>query len=67
MPLYEYVCEECEETFEVLRSASATDAVTCPECGAPAKKLVSLFATGASGGGSGGGRGGCATGSSGGG
>ena len=65
MPLYEYVCEECEETFEVIRSASATDEVTCPECGSPAKKLVSLFSKGASG--SSGGGGGCATGSSGGG
>ena len=36
MPLYEYVCDECNTQFEVLRSASDTEEVTCPECDAQA-------------------------------
>ena len=49
MPLYEYVCDECDHRFELIRSASDTEEVTCPECGAPARKLISWFATGTSG------------------
>ncbi|MFO8073255.1 MAG: zinc ribbon domain-containing protein [Polyangia bacterium] len=53
MPLYEYFCENCEQSFELIRSASSEDEVSCPECGEPARKLLSGFAVGASGGGSG--------------
>ncbi len=60
MPLYEYVCDDCSTQFEVLRSASDTEEVTCPECDAPARKILSLFATGTVG------AGGCATGGGGG-
>jgi len=34
MPLYEYVCKECNERFEVLqRVGEGAEAVICPECG----------------------------------
>jgi putative FmdB family regulatory protein len=33
MPLYEYLCITCGNTFEqFVRSASAQEAVTCPKC-----------------------------------
>jgi putative FmdB family regulatory protein len=52
MPLYEFICGNCEKDFESLvRSANWEGAVTCPHCGS--KKLtkqLSVFA--AQGGGS---------------
>lgn len=47
MPLYEFTCTKCGETFEELVSAGL-DAlgVTCPECGsADVEKKVSRFAS----------------------
>ncbi len=47
MPLYEFTCTKCGETFEEL-VAAGLDAlgVTCPECGSEAvEKLVSRFAS----------------------
>jgi len=32
MPIYEYVCEECETRFEKLVFGSAPE-IICPECG----------------------------------
>ena len=33
MPIYEYVCRDCKEHFEVLTtSAQSTDIVKCPKC-----------------------------------
>jgi putative FmdB family regulatory protein len=47
MPLYEYVCADCDCKFELLRRMSqANDPVTCPRCereGA-AHRLISRFA-----------------------
>ncbi len=42
MPIYEYRCSECGESFELLvRGSAAADA--CPACGAPdVEKLFSL-------------------------
>lgn len=34
MPIYEYRCEACTHTFEVLHLSSAAAAEPCPECGA---------------------------------
>jgi putative FmdB family regulatory protein len=46
VPIYEYRCETCDERFEELVSASATEPPPCPACGAKnAKRLFSLFAT----------------------
>lgn len=49
MPLFEFHCRECEETFErLLRQPQ--DEAPCPLCGKPAKRKVSPFsATGSSG------------------
>jgi putative FmdB family regulatory protein len=51
MPLYEYQCEECGESFELLvRSSDQQDEVTCPKCGGKkVRKAISLFGVGASG------------------
>ncbi len=66
MPLYEYVCNDCQERFErYVRSWG--EPVTCPACqGADVEKQLSTFAFSgsdgrlvASGGGCGCGRGGC--------
>ncbi len=45
MPLYEYLCVDCGDTFEVRRSMSAVKAEeTCPQGHAGAKKVLSAFA-----------------------
>lgn len=46
MPIYEYKCKTCEETFEELVSSNTEgDHLTCPTCGAVgARRLVSAFA-----------------------
>jgi len=51
MPIYEYRCEECAETFEVfVRSPSQETSPICPKCGGQkVKKAVSLFGVGGSG------------------
>ncbi|MEA1921791.1 MAG: zinc ribbon domain-containing protein [Pseudomonadota bacterium] len=41
MPIYEYQCEECEHTFEMIRKITAEPLKECPECGGPVNKLVS--------------------------
>jgi putative FmdB family regulatory protein len=60
MPIYEYLCAECSETFEELVSSSAATGVRCPQCeGEAVTRLFSQFATarpqGVSAGGGGGG------------
>ena len=45
MPLYEYVCPDCGEKFELMRPIScATEDVSCPDCQKPAKRVISSFA-----------------------
>ncbi|MEZ4864625.1 MAG: zinc ribbon domain-containing protein [Caldilineaceae bacterium] len=46
MPLYEYFCSTCNDTFEQLRPAPQADvAVSCPTCQKPsAQRVLSLFA-----------------------
>ncbi len=47
MPLYEYACEKCEHTFEML--VYGGDKVECPECAsAKVKQLLSVPARPAS-------------------
>jgi putative FmdB family regulatory protein len=52
MPIFEFLCEECGQTFEELvRSASAIDEVICPGCQSThVKKKLSMFASKVSGG-----------------
>ncbi|MBD0329205.1 MAG: zinc ribbon domain-containing protein [Thermoleophilia bacterium] len=43
MPIYEYVCMECESHFEEL--VRGGEAVSCPDCGASrVSKQLSVFA-----------------------
>ena len=52
MPLYEFQCDECNQSFEELLFGSAIDTVTCPDCGSSdIHKLISTFASRISGGG----------------
>lgn len=46
MPLYEYVCADCEERFEALRPMRDADApIACPRCGSErTSRGISLFA-----------------------
>ena len=42
MPLYEYKCDACGATFELIRKFSDPPADTCQKCGkGPVRKLVS--------------------------
>jgi len=52
MPLFEFVCTDCEQPFEELvLSASSVDGVICPTCGSPkVQKQISTFASRISGG-----------------
>lgn len=47
MPLYEYYCPECKDTFEALRSTPEADApVACPSCHqVSTQRILSLFAS----------------------
>jgi putative FmdB family regulatory protein len=41
MPLYEYVCEQCADRFELIRKFSDPPLDACPKCGGPVRKLFS--------------------------
>jgi putative FmdB family regulatory protein len=46
MPIYEYRCAEERKLFQLRRPMSQLDdPAACPDCGAPAKRVLSLFAT----------------------
>lgn len=47
MPLYEFICRNCQEKFEKLCSAACEiSSITCPKCGQQkAEKRFSMFAT----------------------
>ncbi len=45
MPIYEYVCSECNAKFEQLRPLSQSDQTAdCPQCHKPARRKMSTFA-----------------------
>lgn len=46
MPLYEYICQQCQKRFDALRPMSkADDAIACPHCGSTeTRRAISLFA-----------------------
>jgi putative FmdB family regulatory protein len=41
MPTYEYRCPACQHEFEQLQKMSDEPGAACPECGAPAERLLS--------------------------
>ena len=45
MPTYDYVCDACDHSFELLQSIKEEPKKKCPECGK--SKLRRLFGTGA--------------------
>ncbi|MBN1534843.1 MAG: zinc ribbon domain-containing protein [Spirochaetes bacterium] len=46
MPMYDFRCEECGETFSELRRSGDDKDVPCQHCGSTrTKKLISSFAT----------------------
>lgn len=47
MPIYEYVCQDCEEKYEkFVRSSTAKVELECPTCGSPrGKKAFSVFSS----------------------
>ena len=48
MPLYDYACYDCGNSFEMLRRMNDDDReVRCPECGSERiERILSTFATG---------------------
>jgi putative FmdB family regulatory protein len=45
MPIYEYVCSECDSKFEQMRPLSQSGQnAECPKCHKPAKRKMSPFA-----------------------
>ena len=45
MPIYEYICSECNTKFEQLRPLSQSDQLAdCPQCHKPARRKMSTFA-----------------------
>ena len=44
MPIYEYHCKECGNTFEQLHIKSNDTHMQCPECGQSADKIMSAGA-----------------------
>jgi len=45
MPIYEYVCSDCESKFELLRPLSqASEGASCPRCHKNAERVLSTFA-----------------------
>ena len=53
MPLYEYLCRECDTQFERLLPMSQGATADCPHCGTPAPRILSLIAAPIRGGSSG--------------
>ena len=47
MPLYEYVCNACENQYEVMQSLNAkADDTVCPKCnGTQSRRIMSAFAS----------------------
>ncbi len=46
MPIYEYLCADCSDTFEELVSISGGSSVRCPSCDSDTvTRLLSAFAT----------------------
>lgn len=42
MPVYEFECKSCQQVFEVQQKISDDPLTSCPECGGPVRKLMSM-------------------------
>lgn len=40
MPFYDYQCEKCEDTFEVLQKVSDEPLTKCEKCEGPLQKVM---------------------------
>jgi len=40
MPIYDYRCVDCKETFEARRGMFDPTCPTCPECGGDTEKVI---------------------------
>ena len=46
MPIYEYVCHDCDSRFEKLRPVSqSNEPAPCPKCAHDAERVLSIFAS----------------------
>jgi len=43
MPVYEYVCPDGHQRFEKLSPMSKGETASCPACGEPSPRVISLF------------------------
>lgn len=41
MPIYEYVCQDCKEEFEILQRITEAPINDCSKCGGSLRKLIS--------------------------
>ena len=41
MPIYEYLCQQCNERHEIIQKFSEDPLTHCPKCGGEMKKLFS--------------------------
>lgn len=48
MPLYDYQCGHCGESFEEFRSLAERETAPCPRCGERATQAISSFFTNSS-------------------
>ena len=49
MPIYEFECNKCKKSFEILMGFNEKAKPRCPECGSKkTKRLLSAFSTGSS-------------------
>jgi len=41
MPIYEYVCQNCKEEFEIMQGMTEAPIAVCSKCGGTLRKLIS--------------------------
>lgn len=41
MPIYEYLCSQCDERHEIIQRISDDPLTHCPKCGGEMRKLIS--------------------------
>ncbi len=44
MPVYEYLCSNCQAKFEKLRPMTDGHQARCPNCGTESPRVLSMFA-----------------------